>query len=111
MTSPENVGKSGPLQDPISVVHQMVTESMRTTMDMHRDVLPIGRTKVIHAQGVHCKFELNVAEGSGYTGIFSPGIKEGIIRLGSATGVTVAGMFPGLGIKFLRDGVTSANFV
>lgn len=111
MTAPDVINKSGPLKDPLGVVTQMVVESMRTTMDMHRDVLPIGRTKVIHAQGVHCKFELNVAEGSGYTGIFSPGIKEGIIRLGSATGVTVAGMFPGLGIKFLRDGVTSANFV
>lgn len=112
MTAPDVIDKSGPLKDPLSVVTQMVTESMRTTMDMHRDVLPIGRTKVIHAQGVHCQFELNVAAGSGYSGVFSPGVKEGIIRMGSATGVTdIAGIFPGLGIKFLRDGVTSANFV
>lgn len=113
MTAPDVVGKSGPLKNPLEVVGQMISESMRTTMDMHRDILPIGRTKVIHAQGVHCQFELDVASNSPYTGIFSPGVKEGIVRMGSATSVSdpLAGIFPGVGIKFLRDGVTSANFV
>jgi hypothetical protein len=82
-------------------------------MDLHRDILPIGRTKVIHSQGVHCKFDLAVSSDSPYTGIFSPGVKEGIVRMGSANSVSdpIAGIFPGLGIKFLRDGVHSANFV
>lgn len=110
MTAPDVVGKSGPVKDPIAVVHQMVVESMRTTMETHRDVLAIGRTKVIHAQGAHCQIELNVAAGSEYTGIFSAGVKSGIIRLGSGTSLK-QDMFPGFGIKFFRTNVHSANFV
>lgn len=112
MVAPDVIGKSADFKDPLGVVHQMVTESMRTTMDNHRDVLPIGRTKVIHSQGVHCQFELNVAQGSEYTGIFSSGSKAGIVRLGAATPLAHGqGLFPGIGIKWFRSGVHSANFV
>lgn len=109
MTAPDVIGKSAPVKDPLSVVHQMVTESMRTTMDMHRDVLPKGRSKVIHAQGVHCKFDLKI-DNSPYTGIFSAGTKAGIIRMGSGTSLK-QDIFPGIGVKFFRSGVHSANFV
>lgn len=112
MTAPDVVGKSGPMKDPFSTVGQMVAESMRTTMDNHRDVLPVGRSKVIHPQGVHCQFELNVGSDSEYTGIFSPGAKAGIVRMGSATSTEGSqGIFPGMGIKFFRSNVHSANFV
>lgn len=113
MTAPENVGKSGPVKSPLGVVSQMVAESMRTTMDNHRDVLPIGRTKVIHAQGAHCQFEMTVEPDSPYTGILAPGATSaGIMRLGAATPLAHGqGLFPGMGVKFFRDGVHSANFV
>lgn len=86
---------------------------MRTPFDNHWDVMPEGRTKVIHTQGVHCKFELDVGEGSPYTGLFATGQSEGIIRMGSANSLDASGKppFPGLSFKFLRDGVHSGNFV
>lgn len=112
LTAPDVIGKSAEFKDPLGVVHQMVSESMRTTMDNHRDVLPIGRSKVIHTQGAHCQFELNVGQGSQYTGIFSAGVKAGIVIMGSATPLAHGrGLFPGMGIKFFRSGVHSANFV
>lgn len=112
MVAPENVGKSGPFKDAFGVVSQMISTSMRTTMDNHRDVLPIGRTKVIHSQGVHCQMELDVEKGSPFTGIFSPGSKAGIVRMGAATPLQHGrGLFPGMALKFFRSGVHSANFV
>jgi len=46
-------------------------------------------------------------------GIFGPGNQTGIIRLGSATTLEGlgGGLFPGYGIKFLRSGVHSADWV
>mmetsp|Transcript_80958 Transcript_80958/g.127475 ORF Transcript_80958/g.127475 Transcript_80958/m.127475 type:complete len:413 (+) Transcript_80958:111-1349(+) len=91
----------------------MLTESMRTPFDNLKDVMPAGRQKVIHAQGVHCKIKFDVKENSPYTGIFAPGEKVGFIRMGSAKamGNATGNMLPGLGFKFPRSGVPSGNFV
>lgn len=116
MTDDASVGKShsmgkwGYVGTMIGSVTGMVEESMRTTFDSNFEVLTKKREKVIHKQGVHCKFELAVDKSSKFTGIFAPGTSEGLIRMGSAT-PTGYKMFPGLGIKFLRSGVRSANFV
>ena len=52
---------------------------------------------------------------STFTGLFSAGGQiTGLIRMAAATDFTdpgFPGMRPGLGIKFLRSGTTSANFV
>ena len=80
-------------------------------------MLPDSRTKVIHGQGAVCQFSLAVASTSPFTGIFSPGTKTGLIRLGNALTVDEPNplhdtpMFPGYGIKFLRTGVRSADWV
>lgn len=113
LTAPGVVGHSGKVKSLFGVLGTMIGESMRTPFDDHWDVLPEGRSKVIHSQGVHCKFELEISAQSPYTGILAPGKKEGIIRMGSATSVDVTGKapFPGLAFKFLRSGVHSGNFV
>jgi len=113
ISSPSVVGKSQPAKSIASSLSKMLLESMRTTFDSRWEVMPAGREKVIHVQGVHCSFELSVSAESVFTGIFAPGKVAGLIRLGSASNVEGLGgqIFPGLGIKFLRSGVHSANFV
>lgn len=73
------------------------------------------RCKVIHTQGVVCQFNLDVAPGLPWTGLFSEGNQEGLIRLGAANSLDewsfLRKVFPGMGIKFLRTGRKSANFV
>jgi len=105
-------GTSGPTKSVLGVVGTMIGESMRTPFDNHWDVMPEGRTKVIHSQGVHCQFDLNIAE-SPFTGLFAAGTRQGIIRIGSASSNDRTGKppFPGLSFKFLRSGVQSGNFV
>jgi len=84
---------------------------MITVFDDHWDVLPEGRRKVIHAQGALCKFDLDVTSKE-YTGLFSAGKTQGIIRMGSATDAgSAVGIHPGISLKFLRSGRKSANFV
>ena len=51
---------------------------------------------------------------SPFTGLFKPGQTAGFIRLGGATDFTsvlTPGLTPGIGVKFLRSGTSSANFV
>merc|ERR1712159_259823 len=88
----------------------MTSESMITAFDDQWEVMPAGRSKVIHTQGVHCQFKLEISESS-YTGLLSNGVQAGIIRMGAAQNLDGGVMFPGIGVKFLRSGVKSANFV
>ena len=84
---------------------------MKTSFDCEWDNMPAARLKYIHSVGGVCKFTLDITE-SPYTGIFKTGKQTGIIRLGSALDVSDnAGVVPGAGIKFLRSGQSSANFV
>jgi hypothetical protein len=106
-----NIGKSGPIPSLADTITTALSESMITVFDDHWDVLPEGRRKVIHAQGVLCKFDLDVTSQK-FTGLFSSGKANGIIRMGSATTSDGAlGIHPGISLKFLRSGVKSANFV
>jgi hypothetical protein len=76
--------------------------------------MPTGRKKVIHAQGVMCKFDFAVHSTSPFTGVLSPGKQSGLIRFGSAASLDeplVPKIFPGFGIKFLRSGARSADWV
>jgi len=58
------------------------------------------------------KVVFNVDAGSTvFTGIFE-GAKEGLIRLSSAVAPSSSqALAPGMGLKFLRDGMDSANLV
>jgi len=107
----ENVGKSSPMPSIFYSLTGALKESMITTFDDQWDVFPEGREKVIHHQGVLCKFDLDVTSHE-FTGLFSSGKSQGILRLGSATPSDGAiGIHPGASFKFLRSGVRSANFV
>lgn len=67
--------------------------------------------KYIHAVGVTGRVKFQPVSGSPYTGIFK-GANLGLIRLSSATQPTPDGKLgPGMGLKFLRDGIDSANLV
>lgn len=90
-----------------------LTEDVQTSFWNFKDELPAGRVKGIHSIGAICKFELNVASDSPYTGLFSSGPQEGFVRMGGATtwDKSSKGYPPGLGIKFARSGVQSGSFV
>ena len=70
------------------------------------------RNKTIHAQGVVGKIEWISTDDHDYTGMFTGG-DAGYIRMSVAKPVDTKtpNMAPGMGIKLLRDGKDSANFV
>ena len=73
--------------------------------------MPEGRQKFVHGVGAVCKFTLDIHD-SPYTGLFKNGVQTGIIRIGPALDIADgAGPSPGAGIKFLRTGKSSGNFV
>ncbi|CDW91794.1 UNKNOWN [Stylonychia lemnae] len=101
-----------------------VAESMAPTLDWVADSMPTGffgkREKYIHTQGVvgSVKF-VPVPNNEGYTGIFQ-GAEYGIIRFSTGgqadetkkDASQAQGNFaPGFGLKFLRDGIVSADMV
>jgi len=95
-------------------------ESMEPTFTAKGDAMPsemLGlttRTKYIHSVGAHGKVRFVSSGSHPYTGIFE-GADHGIIRLSSAVAPTAGekgqSIAPGMGLKFLRDGVDSANLV
>jgi len=70
------------------------------------------RNKTIHSVGNVAKIEWVNYGGHNYTGIFR-GADTGYVRMSSAAPVDTKtpNMKPGMGVKFLRDGADSANFV
>ena len=93
-------------------------ESMEPTFSTKGDAMEGGyfgshRTKYIHSVGAHGKVVLNSTGAHPFTGLFQ-GANHGIVRLSSAAKPelgTSAPLGPGMGLKFLRDGIDSANLV
>lgn len=81
------------------------------------DAMPAGqlygnRRKYIHSVGAVGKVKFE-AKTNPYSGIFN-GADYGLIRLSSAAAPTAdskSPLAPGMGLKFLRDGIDSANLV
>ena len=46
-----------------------------------------------------------------YTGLFAPGKRSGLIRMGSAASYDNKGLTPGVGVKFPRTNKPSGNYV
>ena len=46
-----------------------------------------------------------------YTGVFAPGKRSGLIRMGSAASYDNKGLTPGVGVKFPRTNRPSGNYV
>ena len=71
------------------------------------------RNKTIHAVGDVAKIKWTSLGAHPYTGVFK-GADSGYVRMSVAAPVGLPGlpnMIPGMGVKLLRDGVESANFV
>jgi len=113
-TAPDVVGQSAPAHLAAHTLTTLLGYSMITPFDDQWEVLPNGRERLIHSQGVVCQIDFNVDSNSPFTGIMSPGTQKGMIRLGSAASLDeplLPKIFPGFGIKFLRSGVRSADWV
>lgn len=97
----------------------LLVESMKPTFEtpgdtMGKHVFPLygDMHKPIHAVGMMAKVELIVDSKHPFTGIFKSGAKNGLGRIASAWKVEPAKPnAPGISLKFLRDGVDSANSV
>jgi len=90
-------------------------ESMEPTFNGVGDSMPPGkvygyRTKLIHGVGVVGKVKLVPKGNTGYTGIFQ-GNDHGFVRLSLAASPNGNPFTPGMALKFLRDGVDSANII
>lgn len=92
-------------------------ESMNPTFANQADSMPDGRKKLIHTVGVIAQAELVVDPSNGYSGVFE-GVSNVLVRLSVAKApdyskTTAAGaqdnFTPGMSLKFLRDGLPSAN--
>ena len=91
--------------------NELLKTALKTSFDNEWDVLPAGRKKLLHSQGVVCPFILNI-KSSPFTGIFKKGESRGLIRLSPAFPPTEDNpILPGAGVKFFRTGRSSANFV
>lgn len=90
----------------------LFNQDMNLTYDAVTDTMPINRRKVTHPVGTTSKVEFVAAPDTPYTGIFK-GAKHGIMRISETTKTTpdVGKTSPGHGVKFLRDGMSSANWV
>jgi|ERR1719318_202237 len=98
----------------------LFTEAMCSTMRAQGDELPwergLGfyqwRKKYIHTVGTVGKVEWRNLGDHPYTGIFQ-GAKQGVVRFSLAKEPSTSSnnTAPGLGLKFLRNGMDSANLV
>jgi hypothetical protein len=95
----------------LSVLTGILGESVWTTFDAGGDVFPHdGRTKYIHSVGVVGGVRFVSSGNHPYKGLFE-GAEHGLVRFSSAKEPGSEGFTAGMGIKFLRDGRPSANFV
>lgn len=91
-------------------------ESMEPTFSTKGDCMPPGnfyglRGKLIHSIGVVGKVKFHAEPGSPFTGIFR-GATHGLVRFSAAKQPTPStSLGPGMGLKFLRDTMDSANLV
>ena len=90
----------------------LFTQDMNLSFDHKGDTMPENRVKMTHPRGVCLKVAFMPTAGSPYTGIFR-GAKHGIMRISETvrTSPEVPQTSPGFGIKFLRDGMDSADTV
>lgn len=93
------------------------TESMDLTMHTVGDQMPPGtlygtRSKLIHTEGVIATVKLTDSGKHPFTGLFK-GADTGVVRMSVAAqpDIKVKNLTPGMGLKFLRDGIDSASLV
>ena len=84
---------------------------MSTSFSRTADELPEGRPKINHAQGVVALVSWEDVGDHPYTGIYSSGSTNGLLRMSEGNFLLreVSGLTPSLAIKILRDGMESVN--
>lgn len=95
------------LPDAISLT-RLFWQGMNSTFDCADDVLPAGKTKIIHSVGVVAKVALRSSGDHPYTGLFT-GADYGLLRMSTAKRPTAARIYPAMGLKLFRSGATSGN--
>ena len=90
----------------------LFAQDMNLTYDVVTDNMPVDRLKKTHPVGTMSKIEVIPHPDQPYTGMFR-GVKHGLMRISDTTKTVphVQKTNPGFGIKFLRDGMTSANIL
>lgn len=90
----------------------LFAQDMNLTYDAVTDTMPVGRLKKTHPVGLTAKIEMIPHPDQPYTGMFK-GVKHGIMRISDTTKTTpeVVKTVPGFGLKYLRDGMSSANIL
>mmetsp|Transcript_8980 Transcript_8980/g.15071 ORF Transcript_8980/g.15071 Transcript_8980/m.15071 type:complete len:341 (-) Transcript_8980:42-1064(-) len=88
----------------------LLKDDLRPTVEHYADTVPFNREKRIHTVGYVGSICLESDGDHPFTGLFQ-GAPFGVIRMSSATPQDTSGMLPGVGVKFFRDGMPSANFV
>ena len=90
----------------------LFTQSMCPTLTHRGDEMMEDRNKYIHTVGAVAQVKWEDLGGHNYTGIFT-GADHGIARLSVAKEVDEDNkvIVPGMGLKFLRDGMESVNLV
>lgn len=102
---------SGVYPSRLSQVPGLLGESIRVSFDAQSDIFPEPREKYIHSVGTVAPFRWEVVGKPRYSGIFATGAEYGLIRFSSAGPPGSSGFGPGAGVKILRDGRPSANFM
>jgi hypothetical protein len=90
----------------------LFSESMALTLSTIGDEMPESHTKFIHTEGAVAKVKLVNIGSHPFTGVFQ-GADHGIMRLSMAAEPDTSSIstVPSFGLKFLRDGIDSANVV
>ena len=88
-----------------------MTQDATLSFGVIHDELPRGRPKINHAQGVVSLVSWEDLGGHNFTGIYEGGSDLGLLRLSEANFLLPesTGLTPSLAMKFLRDGMESAN--
>lgn len=85
-------------------------EDLSETFTWVSDTLPRSHKKSIHSVGNVAKMSWKSTGNHPYTGVFK-GWTDVLVRMSSAVAPTDTSVAPGMGVKFLRDGEASSNFV
>ena len=86
-------------------------QDLNVTFDTCSDSMPVGRIKKINPRGVVTLMEFIPTYDTPYTGIFR-GCDHAVMRISEFTKTTpeTPKTAPSQGVKFLRDGMASANW-
>jgi len=88
----------------------MFVEDMKVSFNTVDDLMPSGRSKLIHSVGVHALGKLTWDHALPYTGLFKTGAHNMVIRLSSAADPKLLkAVGAGVTLKVFRDNVASAN--